>query len=184
MATQNTSSNDLCPIAELSSTLLSQDSNINSTLESPSIIELEESTNLPSEPVYSPIIRSVDKPSSSIPQVLTFSEDLLRASVGFRRIDSMKQYLHDLYQHTIRLDSSPADAVLDAGNYATLCKKNRNTTPVKCPMSFGDVIHMDIVFGPEVALTNTHYGLIFTDRYSQMTYMYPLQNLTMDIIKQ
>jgi len=43
---------------------------------------------------------------------------------------------------------------------------------------------MDIVFGPEVALTNTHYGLIFTDRYSQMTYMYPLQNLTTDIIKQ
>jgi hypothetical protein len=184
LATLNTSSNDLCPIAELSPTLPSQDSNITSTLESPSIIELEENTNLPSEPVYSPIIRSVDKPSLSIPQVLTFFEDLLRASVGFRRIDSMKQYLHDLYQHTIRLDSSPADAVLDAGNYATLCKKNRNTTPVKCPMSFGDVIHMDIVFGPEVSIGNIHYGLLFTDRYSPMTYINPLQNLTSDITHQ
>jgi hypothetical protein len=43
---------------------------------------------------------------------------------------------------------------------------------------------MDIVFGVEVALSNTHYGLIFVDRFSRMTYMYPLQNLTTDIIKQ
>jgi hypothetical protein len=126
----------------------------------------------------------VDKPSSSIPQVLTFSEDLLRASVGFRRIDSMKQYLHDLYQPTIRLDSSPADAVFDAGHYTTLHKKNRNTTSVKRPMSFGDVIHMDIVFGPEVSIGNIHYGLLFTDCYSRMTYTYPFQNLTSDITHQ
>jgi hypothetical protein len=43
---------------------------------------------------------------------------------------------------------------------------------------------MDIVFGPEVALGNIHYGLMFTDRYSRMCYIYPLQNLTTDIPKQ
>jgi len=43
---------------------------------------------------------------------------------------------------------------------------------------------MDIVFGPEVALANVHYGLLFTDRFSRMTYLYPLQNLTSDIPKQ
>jgi hypothetical protein len=43
---------------------------------------------------------------------------------------------------------------------------------------------MDIVFGPEVTLANVHYGLLFTDRFSHMTYLYPLQNLTSDIIKQ
>jgi hypothetical protein len=133
---------------------------------------------------YSPIIHSVDKPSSSLPRVLTFLEDLLRASVGFRRIDSIKQNLQDLYQPTIHLDTSLADAVLDAGDYATLRKKARNTTPVPRSLAFGDVLHMDIVFSPEVSIGNIHYGLLFTDRHSRMTYIYPLQNLQSDIPKQ
>ncbi len=43
---------------------------------------------------------------------------------------------------------------------------------------------MDIVFGPEISLGNVHYGLLFTDCYSRMTYIYPLQNLTSDIQRQ
>ena len=81
-------------------------------------------------PVPIPIIRSVDKPASSIPHTLTVSEDFLRASLGFRRIDTLKQYLKDLYCPTLRLDSTPPDAVLDLGDFATLRKTARNTTPV------------------------------------------------------
>jgi hypothetical protein len=43
---------------------------------------------------------------------------------------------------------------------------------------------MDIVFGPDIALSNIHYGLLFTDHYSRMTYLFPLQNLTLDIKQQ
>jgi hypothetical protein len=89
--------------------------------------------------------------------------------------------MQDLYQPAITLDSLPPDAVLDAGDLSTLRKTARNTTPVPRPMKFGEVIHMDIVFGPDVALGNVHYGLLFTDRFSRMTYIYPLQNLTSDI---
>jgi hypothetical protein len=60
-----------------------------------------------------PTIRSVDKPSTSLPNVITFSEDLIKASVGFRHIYSIKKYLPELYQNTVKLDSTPADAVLD-----------------------------------------------------------------------
>jgi hypothetical protein len=74
--------------------------------------------------------------------------------------------------------------VLDSGDMATLHKSPRNTTPVPQPYRFGDIIHMDIVFGPEVALGNTHYGLLFVDHFSRMTYIYPLQNLITDIKKQ
>jgi hypothetical protein len=56
--------------------------------------------------------------------------------------------------------------------------------PVIHPKAFGDIIHMDIIFGPDIALGNVHYGLLFTDRFSRMTYVYPLQNLTSDIRKQ
>jgi hypothetical protein len=63
-------------------------------------------------------------------------------------------------------------------------KKDRNTTPVPRSLHFADTIHMDIIFGPDIAIGNIHYGLLFTDRFSRMTYLYPLQNLTSDIKKQ
>jgi ribosomal protein S15P/S13E len=95
-----------------------------------------------------------------------------------------KRNLSVLYQDTINLDSLPQDAVLDPGDFATMKKTPRNTTPVPRPHAFGGVIHCDIIFGPEVALANVHYGLLFTDRFSRMTYILPLQNLNLDIIKQ
>jgi hypothetical protein len=89
-----------------------------------------------------------------------------------------------LYQPTVTLDHTPPDAFLDPGYYATQRKKDSSTTPVPRPSKFGEVIHLDIVFGPEVSIGNIHYGLLCVDRFSRMTYMYPLQNLTGDIQKQ
>jgi hypothetical protein len=40
---------------------------------------------------------------------------------------------------------------------------------------------MDIIFGPEIAIGDIHNGLLFTDHYSRMTYLYPLHNLTSGI---
>jgi len=45
-------------------------------------------------------------------------------------------------------------------------------------------MHMDIIFGLEISVGNVHYGLLFTNCFSQVTYLYPLQNLTTDIPKQ
>jgi hypothetical protein len=133
---------------------------------------------------FVPIICSVDKPASSLPQHMTMTEDYLRACMGFRRVDLMKKHLKTLYQTTLSLDHTPADAVLDPGFYASLRKKDRNTSPVSRPQSFGDVIHLDIVFGPEVSIGYIHFGLLCVDRYSRMSYLYPLHNLTSDIPRQ
>jgi hypothetical protein len=131
-----------------------------------------------------PILQCIDKVSSHLPSNITFSEDIIRASVSFRRIDTIKNHLGHLYQNTVKLDGLPADAVLDLGDVSTLSKVARNTVPVPRPKHFADVIHMDIVFGPEVSIGNIHYGLMFTDRFSCMTWIYPMHNLTSDIIKQ
>jgi len=77
-----------------------------------------------------PIVRCVDKPSSSLPSQLTLTEDIIRSSVGFRCIDTIKRFLPHLYQDTIQLDTSPPDAVLDVGAFATLPKQPRNTSPI------------------------------------------------------
>ncbi len=62
--------------------------------------------------------------------MITVSEDFLRASMGFRRIDTVKRHYSSLYSNNLCIDSTPADAVLDQGSYATFPKKARNTTPV------------------------------------------------------
>jgi hypothetical protein len=124
-----------------------------------------------------PIVHSVDKTSTLIPSVITMNEDFLRASVGFRRVDTIKQHLPVLYQNTIKLDHTPADAVLASGDLANMRKTKRNTTPVPRLSLFGDIVHMDIVFGPEVAIGNIHYSLLFTDHFSRMNCIYPLQIL-------
>jgi hypothetical protein len=86
-------------------------------------------TNISSN-VHVPILRCVDKSSSSLPSRITFTEDYLCASVGFCRVDTIKGHLNTLYQDTILLDSSPADAVLDAGDLSTIHKSPCNSTPV------------------------------------------------------
>jgi hypothetical protein len=121
-----------------------------------------------------PILRCIDKLSSSLPSRLTFTEDIIRAGVGLHHIDTIESHLLYLYQDTVFLDSTPADAILDVRDLATLQKTPRNTTPVPRPHSFGDVIHMDIVFGPDILIGSIHYGLFFTDCLSRMTYIYPL----------
>jgi len=141
-------------------------------------------TNLSSKPIFIPLQQSVDKPSSFLPKNITMSEDYLHASMGFCRVDTLLQHFSDLYKPTIKLDSTLPDAILDSGHFASLEKKARNTEPVPRPLRFGDVIHMAIVFGPKIAIGNTHYGLLLTVPYSQMTYLYPLHNLTSDIPKQ
>jgi hypothetical protein len=103
-----------------------------------------------------PILRCIDKPSSSLPNHITYTEDFLRASVGFRRIDTMKANLQSLYKDTILLDTLPPDARLDDGGFANLRKSPRNITPVPRPLKFGEVMHMDIVFGPDISLGNIH----------------------------
>jgi hypothetical protein len=86
-----------------------------------------------------------------------------------------------LYQPTVTLDTTTADAILDPGFYAYLQKKDRNTTPVSRPKNFADVILTDIVFGPEVSIGIIHYGLLCFYHYSRISfYLYLLQNLTSD----
>jgi hypothetical protein len=81
-------------------------------------------TTQSSSPLHVPIIRSVDKPSSSLPKNISMTEDYLRACVGFRRVDTLCKHFKTLNQDTVTFDSMPADAVLDSGCLATIWKKN------------------------------------------------------------
>jgi hypothetical protein len=66
----------------------------------------------------------------------------------------------------VHLDLIPAAAVLDLGD----------TKSVPRPQHFGEVIHVDIVFGSKVSIGNIPYGIFFTDPFSCMAYLYQLQD--------
>lgn len=123
-------------------------------VEDSTLIDHPVDTNSSSFDINCPIVRAVDKASSSLPNVISMSEDYLRSCTGFRRLDTFKQQFHHLYQSTVKLDHTPADAILDSGHFANMKKKNRNTSPIPRSSYFGETIHVDIVFGPEVSVGN------------------------------
>jgi hypothetical protein len=88
---------------------------------------------------HKPIVRSIDKASTSLPDKITMSEDF---------VQSLKKYLSDLYMDNINIDSIPVDAILDAGDLAIMRKKGSNAKAVSRPLHFGDVFHVDICFWP------------------------------------
>jgi predicted transcriptional regulator len=108
-------------LSDLSTDNTTLDSVNNTTLASVDLPSVTSSdvTHLSPTSTHVPIVRSVDKVSSSLPNTISLSEDYIRASVGFRRIDTLKKHLSTLYQPTVKLANSP-DAVLDAGDVATL----------------------------------------------------------------
>jgi hypothetical protein len=65
-----------------------------------------------------------------------FTEDSIRSSVGFQRIDTIKAHLSELYQPTISLNSFPEDVVLGMGHVATLPKLPRTTKPIQDQQPF------------------------------------------------
>jgi hypothetical protein len=154
----------------------------NDSIEEPPSIT--NTTNKSSHDSHIPLLHAVDKPSTYLPTTITMSEDHLRACVGFHQVETMKKHFNDLYLDSIKLDTLPPDAVFDIGDLATMHKKPRCTKPVPRPKCFIDTMHMDVIFGLEISVGNVHYGLLFTDHFSWMTYLYPLQNLTTDIPKQ
>jgi hypothetical protein len=101
-----------------------------------------DNTNESSSSIDIPIVRSVDKPSSSLPKHIAMSEDYICASLGFRRLDTLKSQLKHLYQDTVSIDSLPTDAVLDHGDLASIHCKNIN----KFYISRTPVFHRDSAY--------------------------------------
>ncbi len=108
----SSTSSDTATFPEESSSTIPLNTDVStSTLELLDESLLPPNTNLPQHTAPIPLIRSVDKPASSLPIMITVSEDFLRASMGFRWIDTVKRHFPSLYSNNLCLDSTPADAV-------------------------------------------------------------------------
>jgi hypothetical protein len=67
---------------------------------------VQHDTVSPLDPEVIPIIRSVDKPSSSLPNTISMTEDYIKTCVGYRCIDTIKRQFSNLYQPTVQFDNT------------------------------------------------------------------------------
>ena len=68
----------------------------------------------------------------------------------------------------------------DPGDMATIPEKCRNTKPLKLPDRFGEVLHLDIIYGSGTAIGGYRYSLWFVYRRSKYIEQYPHKYLESD----
>eukprot|EP00957_Ditylum_brightwellii_P197012 15009238-Ditylum_brightwellii.AAC.1 len=59
----------------------------------------------------------------------------------------------------------------------TMQKSNQNTNPIAKPSTFGEVVHLDIVYRSGTAIGGYRYALWLVDRATQFVFQYPLKSL-------
>ena len=134
--------------------------------------------NLSNKP---PPTRVIDLPLANVTPNNSHNINQLRKSFGFRNVDSILKELQ-LTSSNLNISTNESEPILDLGEITTQDKKARNTLPSDLPDSFGDVIHADILFGSNTAITGIKYALYLVDKATRHKFIYPLKNLKTDMI--
>ena len=85
---------------------------------------------------------------------------------------------------TISIQHFDRNPTLDPGEIASLRAADRNKTPSPLPERPGNLYHCDIGFGPTRAIGGAMYCLTLVDAKTRHTFIYPLKNLTNDLVSQ
>ena len=134
-------------------------------------------TNLPK-----PKLRTHDLPISSLPNDVSFTINQIQRGFGFRNINNIRKQIRETSQNNFSISTSDQEPILDLGSKATIDKSKRNTTPVTMPSRFGEAVHMDILYGSATAHGQVKYALYMIDRATRYKSIYPMQDLTKDIL--
>ena len=145
--------------------------------DAPSPPTVENATNLPTPP-----LRTHDLPISSLPKDVSFTVDQLQRRFGFRNINNILPQIRETSLPNYSISAQDTEPILDLGNTATIDKSKRNTTPINLPTKFGDVVHMDILYGSATAHGQIKYALYLIDRASRYKAIYPIKDLSNDIL--
>ena len=140
-----------------------------------STIEDKFSFPTPSLPIH-------DQPISSLNKDVSFTVNQLRRAFGFRNINQLLPHIKQCSQQNFSISTQDEEPFVDLGQTATIDKTKKNSTPLDLPNFFGHTIHVDILFGAGTAHGGAKYALYFVDRASRYKMIYPLKNLTTDIL--
>ena len=118
------------------------------------------------------------------PQKFSFTIDQLQRRFGFRNVSNILPQIRATSQQNYSISTTDTEPIIDLVNTATIDKSPRNTTPLALPNNFGDVVHVDILYGANTAHGGVKYALYLVDRSTRYKSIYPLTNLSTDILKQ
>ena len=124
-----------------------------------------------------PPILPNEKCNSSIPKHLTFSKDFVAQAIGYHKLNLLLKYFNRVAQPNITISASDKSKTLNDGETATLKSKKKNSRPSKIPEKYSDVWHMDIVYGPCVAIAGVKYALLLVDKKTRKCCLYALKDL-------
>ena len=133
-------------------------------------------------PIHEPPLRTHDIPISSLPKDVSFTLDQLQRRLGFRNISNIIKQLQETSKPNFSISSKDLEPIIDLGVTSTVDKSKRQTTPVTLPTQFGDVVHMDILYGSATAHGQIKYALYLVDRATRYKAIYPLKDLSNDIL--
>jgi len=138
-------------------------------------------TTMQNQKSDNPPLRTVDKALAQSDTTTSYTIDQMRKMFGFRNIQSI---LAELKQTTQNLHVSTTDnePIIDLGEVSTIPKPRRNTTPLNLPEKFGDLIHMDILFGSGTSIGGYRYALFLVDRATRQKFAYPMRSLKVDLL--
>ena len=137
----------------------------------------ESDSDLPKPP-----LRVHDIPVSSLPNDVSFTISQIQRGFGFRNVNNILQQIKETSKNNFSISTTDQEPILDLGLTATIDKSKRNTTPVTLPKNFGEVIHMDILYGSATAHGQIKYALYLIDRATRYKAIYPIKDLTTDIL--
>ena len=100
---------------------------------------------------------------------------------GFRNIHNTLPQLQQTTLPNYSIASHDNEPIIDLGTTVTVDKSKRNTTPLTLTKTFGDIVHMDILYGSATAHDQIKYALYFIDRDTRYKAIYPLKDLANDI---
>jgi hypothetical protein len=135
-----------------------------------------------STPICCPSQLSSDKMSSAAPTNMHFTVQQLSRYFGFRSLKNW-DVLHDVCQSNFSLVNASTPP-LELGQVANIKKACSNKVPIECPAGFLEVVHCDIGFGDIESIGNgASYCMVFVDRATRYTWIYPLKSLHHESIK-
>ena len=149
-----------------------------------SINSLPSTTQIPPSNIDPPRppIPTEHKSISTFPSQVSFTTDQLKRAFGFRNIESILPHIKATSHSNFSITSIDKEKNLDLGEIATINKSKRNTNPLPLPLHFGDVVHMDIIYGSVTAIEGYRYGLFIVDRPTRSRFIYPMKILKTDIL--
>ena len=129
----------------------------------------------------SPPLRTVDKPLATSDTSTSYTIDQLKRNFGFRNIQSILNEMKTTIDN-LHVSTSDKEPITDLGEVTTINKPKRNTNPLNLPEKFGDLIHMDILFGSGTSIGGYRYALFLVDRATRSKFVYPIRSLKNDIL--